>query len=68
MRDDEALGAIFEMQKHLGITEGLFIVPDRENIEHGFRESFWGRMTQLNGIEHWQVALNQNAFKFEEVL
>ena len=68
LSEDEALADIFEMQKHLGVTRGVFIMPDRENIKHGFRESFFGRMVKLGGIDHWQVSLNQTSFEFEEIL
>ncbi len=68
MRDDEALGGIFEMQKHQGLTGEIFVLPDRDNTAHSFRNSFLARMTQLGGIEKYMHNLNKTTYSFKELL
>jgi len=68
LKDAEALATVFEMQKFLGVTGEVFVMPDREDTVHGFRNSFLARMTQLSGIEKYMYGQNKTSYSFREKL
>lgn len=61
--------AIFlEMQRQLGISKELLIVPDYEDTDNLIRRSFVGRFKQLSPLEAWAVGLYKGGLEIKETV
>lgn len=64
----QALAEVFEIQRRLGVTGEVFVAPDLDDIQHGFRRNMLGRFTNLTPLSLQSAVYYKSAFEIEEIL
>lgn len=65
---EEAYNSIFEMQRYLGISGEVFLIPDFADSRNLIRRAYLGRMKQLNAIEYPRDNFYKHGFEIKEVV
>lgn len=68
MDKEESMQRMFELQRRKGTTGEIFVIPDSDDAENIFRESFLGRMTRLTPQTHQLINRYKTAFQIREIL
>lgn len=68
MGKEESMQRMFELQRRKGVTGEIFVIPDSDDAENMFRESFLGRMTRLTPQTHQLINRYKTAFQIRELL
>ena len=68
MNKEESMQRMFELQRRKGTTGEIFVIPDSDDAENMFRESFLGRMTRLTPQTHQLINRYKTAFQIRELL
>lgn len=68
LSDAEAMTVAFELERSLGTTGEIFIVPDSDDAQNLFRRSFLAQLSELSGLEKHLYGYQKTAYKFEEIL
>lgn len=68
MGKEESMQRMFELQRRKGTTGEIFVIPDSDDAENMFRESFLGRMTRLTPQTHQLINRYKTAFQIRELL
>lgn len=66
--DNQAFQDLFELQRLLGVSGEVLVIPDADDAVNGFRRNFLGRLVTLDPIEHYKLDLNKQAFDIEELI
>lgn len=64
----EGHATYLEMQRQLGVTKELLVVPDYSDVENIIRRSFVGRFKQLSPLEAWTVGLHKGGIEIKETV
>lgn len=65
---DESLARYLEMERQLGVTRELLVVPDADDALHLIRRSFVGRLKQLSAVESYALGLNKGSVEIKETV
>lgn len=65
---DEGHAVYLEMQRQLGTTRELLVVPDYSDTTHLIRRSFVGRLRSLSALEAWAYQLFKGAIEIKETV
>lgn len=65
---DEGHAVYLEMQRQLGTTRELLVVPDYSDTAHLIRRSFVGRLRSLSALEAWAYRLFKGAIEIKETV
>lgn len=68
MSPDDAHAIYLEMQRQLGTTRELLVVPDYGDTTHLIRRSFVGRLRKLSALEAWAYQLYKGALEIKETV
>ncbi|MCY1253016.1 hypothetical protein D9M68_123170 [compost metagenome] len=64
---DEALGGVFELQRQAGVDREVLLIWDKDDAINLLRQSYLGRLRQLNPITRAFVGNHSNPFEIEEL-
>jgi hypothetical protein len=56
------------MQRQLGTTRELLVVPNYDDTLHLIRRSFVGRLRKLSALEAWTYRLFKGALEIKETV
>lgn len=64
---DEALGGVFEIQRQAGVDREVLLIWDKDDPVNLLRQSYLGRLRQLNPIARAFFGHHSNPFEIEEL-
>lgn len=68
LSNSEMYTQVLEIERQIGITGQVFIVPDDSDKTNFYRTSFLAQMAELQGIERLAHEQNGTTYTFEEIL
>lgn len=68
LSSDEGHAVYLEMQRQLGTTRELLVVPDYSDAIHLIRRSFVGRLRKLSPLEAWAYQMFKGGLEIKETV
>lgn len=68
LSSDEGHAIYLEMQRQLGTTRELLVVPDYDDTIHLIRRSFVGRLNKLTPLDAWAYSLFKGGIEIKETV
>lgn len=68
LSEDEGHALYLEMQRQLGTTRELLVVPNYDDTAHLIRRSFVGRLRKLTALDAWAYRLYKGGIEVKETV
>lgn len=68
LSDVEAFGWALDMQRRVGTSREVVVIPDPDDAQRRFKRDLLGRLRRLDPLEQWAVGHQSTGYEVEELL